>query len=185
MSLAGLFMDKQEHNHLLQELYQELMGRKPGLEQGLRLMLTGSENDDIDFIKLVENYGGKVVIDDLCTGSKSFWSNTTLKGDPIVDLANCYLNISPCSPKNVGERAGFRHTLNLAREFNVQGVIQTIQKFCDTYQFDFPAFEALFKEAGLPILPLEFDVTLPSGQIKNRVEAFLEMLRAGSLEIGV
>lgn len=182
MMLAGLCMDKKEYNLLLQELYQDISRRNDKAGQGLRLMLTGSENDDIDFVKLVENLGGNIVIDDLCTGSKSFWNNTSLEGDPLVDLANCYMNIPACSPKDVGERPGLKHTMNLAREFKVHGVIQAIQKFCDTYQFDFPAFESTFKEANIPILPLEFDVTLPIGQIKNRVEAFLEMLKI-SLEL--
>lgn len=185
MMLAGLFMDKKEYNELLQELYADISSRDGKGSQGLRLMLMGSENDDISFLKLVEELGGNIVIDDFCTGSKIFWNNTTPQGEPMLDLASHYLNIPPCSPKDVGERLGFRHTINLAKEFKVQGVIQVIQKFCDTYQFDYPALQAACKEARIPLLLLESDVTLPVGQIKNRVEAFLEMLRISSFEAEV
>ncbi len=183
MMLAGLIMDKEEHNKLLVELYENIKGKNEGPEEEIRLMLLGSENDDIEFIKLVEEQGAKIVIDDICTGSRNFWNNTTLKGDPIADLAAAYVNMPPCSIKNIGARPGFKHTMDLAKEYRVQGVIYAIQKFCDTYQFDFPAMEALFKEQNIPILHLEFDVTLAVGQVKNRVEAFLEMLRVSAFEL--
>lgn len=183
MMHAGLLMDKEEHNKLLQELYEDIAGKSAGSEEDIRLMLLGSENDDIEFIKLVEEQGAKIVIDDLCTGSRNFWNNTTLKGDPLVDLASTYVNMPPCSIKNIGDRPGFKHTMELAGEYKVQGIIYAVQKFCDTYQFDFPAIQALFKEKNIPILHLEFDVTLAVGQVKNRVEAFLEMLRVSSFEM--
>lgn len=202
MMLAGLFMDKEEHNKLIQELYENITSHAgAGLRVGpgeavpvnqpsaispepeIRLMLLGSENDDIEFIRLVEEQGARIVIDDLCTGSRNFWNNTTLKGDPLADMAGAYVNMPPCSIKNIGDRPGFKHTMELVKEYKVQGVIYAIQKFCDTYQFDFPAIQALFKEKNIPILHLEFDFTLPVGQVKNRVEAFLEMLRVSSFEM--
>lgn len=183
ISMAGLFMDKEEHNKLLADLYEDIKDKSSGTGEEVRLIMLGSENDDIDFVRLVEEHGARIVIDDLCTGSRNYWHNTTLKGDPLVDLAAYYVNMPPCSIKNIGDRPGFKHTMELAKEYKVQGVIYAIQKFCDTYQFDFPAIEALFKEAGLPILHVEFDLTLPVGQIKNRLEAFLEMLKVSAFEM--
>lgn len=182
MMMAGLFMDKEEHNRLLTELYHDIAGKEAGSGEDIRLMVLGSENDDLDFIKLVEQQEAKIVIDDLCTGSRNAWNNTSLQGDPLLDLAKYYVNMPPCSIKNIGDRPGFKHIMELVKEYRVQGVIYAIQKFCDTYQFDFPAIDALLKEAGIPVLHLEFDVTLPVGQIKNRLEAYLEMIRASTLE---
>jgi benzoyl-CoA reductase subunit C len=50
------------------------------------------------------------------------------------------------------------------------------QKFCDPHELDTPAIRQALEEAGIKTLFLEFDVTVPIGQFKVRVEAFLEML---------
>ena len=49
-------------------------------------------------------------------------------------------------------------------------------KFCHPHQTDHAFFSDTFKEEGIPILFLEFDVTVPWGQFRTRVEAFLETL---------
>ncbi|MEE9377076.1 MAG: 2-hydroxyacyl-CoA dehydratase family protein [Candidatus Lokiarchaeia archaeon] len=41
--------------------------------------------------------------------------------------------------------------------------------------------ETLENEVGIPTIFLEFDVTVPIGQFKTRVEAFLEILREEDL----
>jgi benzoyl-CoA reductase subunit C len=50
------------------------------------------------------------------------------------------------------------------------------QKFCDPHEFDIPNLLKMFKENNIPTLVLEFDVTIPFGQFRTRIEAFLEML---------
>ena len=39
----------------------------------------------------------------------------------------------------------------------------------------------MLEAAGVPVLFLEFDVTVPVGQFQIRVEAFLEMIQAEEL----
>ena len=50
------------------------------------------------------------------------------------------------------------------------------QKFCDPHELDYVAIQKALDDAGIPTLFLEFDVTVPIGQFKIRVEAFLEMI---------
>ncbi|MCK5548861.1 MAG: 2-hydroxyacyl-CoA dehydratase, partial [Thermoplasmata archaeon] len=47
---------------------------------------------------------------------------------------------------------------------------------CDPHELDIPAIKKELSSAGIPTLFLEFDVTVPLGQFRTRVEAFLEML---------
>ncbi|MFQ5826487.1 MAG: 2-hydroxyacyl-CoA dehydratase, partial [Dehalococcoidia bacterium] len=57
------------------------------------------------------------------------------------------------------------------------------QKFCDPHEFDIPPLRALLEEKlGITSLFLEFDVTIPVGQFRTRIEAFLEMLRLEDLQ---
>ena len=66
--------------------------------------------------------------------------------------------------------------LSLAKEWDVKGVILIQQKFCDPHELDIPALKKALEQVGIPSLFLEFDVTVPLGQFRIRVEAFLEML---------
>jgi benzoyl-CoA reductase subunit C len=57
----------------------------------------------------------------------------------------------------------------------VQGALLYQQKFCDPHEFDIPSLQQMFKDDDIPTLILEFDVTVPFGQFRTRIEAFLEM----------
>ena len=80
------------------------------------------------------------------------------------------------STKDWPERRRKDHTLNLAKTYNVAGAILVQQKFCDPHELDFPILKKTLEENGIKTLTLEFDVTVPIGQFKVRVEAFLEIL---------
>jgi benzoyl-CoA reductase subunit C len=54
MVVSSQFMDKEEHNKLLRDAIKELKDRKLQRETGTRLMMVGSENDDVEFIQMVE-----------------------------------------------------------------------------------------------------------------------------------
>ena len=177
MVLSSMFMDKEEHNQLLNKALEELPKRKIEGEPRPRLMLLGSINDDIEFLKLVESLGSDVVIDDYCTGTRYFWNEVITEADRISAIAHRYINRPPCPQKDLVERRRLPHILNLAKEYNAQGVIITLQKFCDPHEFDIPSIQAMFKENDIPHLFLEFDVTIPAGQFRTRIEAFLEMLQ--------
>jgi len=43
----------------------------------------GSELDDPSYVQMIEDMGGLVVADDLCTGSKYFWNLAEEDGDAL------------------------------------------------------------------------------------------------------
>ncbi|MEE9202943.1 MAG: 2-hydroxyacyl-CoA dehydratase, partial [Dehalococcoidia bacterium] len=179
--IASQLMDKGEHSRLLAELLQQLPQAGEGVRPAVRLMVLGSENDDTEFLRLVESLDATVVIDDHCCGSRYFWNTVaaadgSANGSPVEALAARYLSRPPCPQKDLVERRRFQHILQLAQDYQVQGVMFTHQKFCDPHEFDFPSLKALLEEQGIPTLMLEFDATLPGGQFRTRLEAFLEML---------
>ncbi len=176
MVASSFFVDKKEHNAELRRILPELKSRTLDRETGGRLMIVGSENDDTEFIEMVEAVGATVVVDDHCTGSRYFWNSTQFSGDIVQDIANRYIDRPTCPTKDWEERSRFPHILKLAREYNVEGVILIQQKFCDPHECDMVPLKEYLNGNDLPTLFLEFDVTVPVGQMRIRVEAFLEML---------
>jgi len=177
MVLSSMFMDKEEHNQWLKSALDELSKLEINDKPKTRLMLVGGANDDIEFSKLVESLDARIVIDDHCTGTRYFWNEVSPENDELSAIANRYINKPPCPHKDLVERRRFAHLLNLASDYRVQGVIMILQKFCDPHEFDAPPIQSIFREAGIPVLSLESDVTIPVGQFQTRVEAFLEMIQ--------
>jgi benzoyl-CoA reductase subunit C len=176
MVASSFFVDKKEHNAELRRILPDLRSRKLDRDTGARLMIVGSEDDDTEFVKMVESVGSTVVVDDHCTGSRYFWNLTEFTGNVLPDIAARYINRPPCPTKDWEERTRLPHILNLAKEFNVDGVILIQQKFCDPHEADMVPLKEYLNANGYQTLFLEFDVTVPVGQMRIRVEAFLEML---------
>ena len=102
-------------------------------------------------------------------------------GDPLTRIAKRYVNRLPCPTKDWPARKRVERILQFAKEWNAAGAIIIQQKFCDPHELDIPAIRKALEEAGLKVLFLELDVTVPVGQFKIRVEAFLEMLSEDDL----
>jgi benzoyl-CoA reductase subunit C len=179
--VSGQMADKKEHNAAMQALLTELPGRKLDRNTGQRLMIIGSEDDDVGFIRMVESLGATFVVDDHCTGTRYFWNEVVPQEDRLAAIAKRYIERPACPTKDWPERTRLPHILKLAKEYRVQGAILIQRKFCDPHELDIPAITKMLKENGIPILFLEFDVTVPLGQFRIRVEAFLEMLRGEDL----
>ena len=177
MVASSFFVDKKDHNAELKRILPELKSRSLDRETGSRLMIVGSEDDDTEFINMVESVGATIVCDDHCTGSRYFWNETKFQnGDILQDIANRYIDRPACPTKDWEERTRFPHILQMAKDFNVEGVIIIQQKFCDPHECDIPVLTQYLRDNGFPTLFLEFDVTVPLGPMRVRVEAFLEIL---------
>lgn len=181
MVISNQMTDKAEHNEELKKLAGQLPGRDIGRDVGVRLMVLGSENDDLAFIRMVESCGATFVTDDHCTGTRYFWNEVGDDGDLLNALAIRYVSRPPCPTKDWPERQRIPHILSLAKEWNVQGAVLVQQKFCDPHELDIPAIRKALEAEGIKTLFLELDVTVPVGQFKIRTEAFLEMLREDDL----
>jgi benzoyl-CoA reductase subunit C len=176
MVVSGQLMDIREHNDLLEKLLGELPNRKLDRETGARLMLVGSENDDIDFIHMVEGLGSTVVIEESCSGSRYFWDDVIPGDDPLAAIASRYIERRPCPAFDYRDRVRPKLVPQLAEEYKVEGAILYGQKFCTPHEYDIPQLKRILEEMGIPALVLEFEITVPLGAFQTRVEALLEML---------
>jgi len=181
IAISQQLVDKREHSKELKELIAKLKTVSGKQNTGTRLMILGSENDDIPFVKMVESIGGTVIIDDHCIGTRYFWNNVSENGDLYESIAKRYCERPPCPSKDWMERLRIAHIIQLAKDFDAKGAIVIQQKFCDPHEIDIPSIITELNNVDIKTLFLEFDVTIPVGQLRIRVEAFLEILQEEDL----
>ncbi|UCC21227.1 MAG: 2-hydroxyacyl-CoA dehydratase [Promethearchaeota archaeon] len=170
-------MDKNKALEILESKLKELKTQKPQVEKEIRkILLTGSVIDDTEFIRFLESLGFHIIIDDLCIGTKYFWNNVNENEEPLKALAEYHLN-KPIYSTKFPSYKRFDILKNLAQEFNVDGVINIAQKFCEPILYDHPYFNKKFKELGIPYLFVEIEYSRESfKQLTTRFEAFKEII---------
>jgi benzoyl-CoA reductase subunit C len=109
-------------------------------------------------------------------GTRYFWGEVVPKEDRLAAIASRYLNKPNCPTKDPLHMRRIGHVLELAKDYDVQGIYQVQQKFCDSHELYLPLLQEAYKRNGLPMLLIEVETMIPVGQIQTRTEAFLEML---------
>ncbi|HXX34182.1 MAG TPA: 2-hydroxyacyl-CoA dehydratase family protein [Thermodesulfobacteriota bacterium] len=183
--VAGMGMPAAEHLELVKKFIAEAKGRpKPKTEKVPRIFLWGNEIDDTAFVKLIEESGAQVVMDDLCTGSRFFWDDVPETDDPLEGIAGRYLRIH-CPRSNMPQAETRKKDLEnrygyigrFVKEWNANGAIFYIVRYCDTCEMEGPDLREYLNEMRLPVLMIEDDYSTSTiGQLRTRVQAFLEMI---------
>ena len=125
--------------------------------------------------EIIENRGGVIVVEESCTGTRSFWDLVDESKDPMTALTERYIKI-PCSCMTPNERR-IENILELAKEFKVDGVVHYTLQFCHGYNIEKYKVQQALKKAGIPMLSIETDYSDSDvEQIGLRVDAFMEML---------
>jgi len=173
-------MPKELFNRWLREYLDELKKSGKSHKPRQRVMVVGSVLTNPDFIKSIEELGALVVTDELCTSTR-YWSDPVVLDDkqtPLQAIARRYLSNFPCARMYPSDDR-FNRILALARDFKVDGVISEVIRYCVPYAHDVPLLSDRLKANKLPLLALDVEYnTSGSGQVRTRVQAFLEMLEA-------
>jgi benzoyl-CoA reductase/2-hydroxyglutaryl-CoA dehydratase subunit BcrC/BadD/HgdB len=198
---AGFLMPVEEYNSLLSELVQSLEKRGTPNPSGPRLILAGSLLDDLTVPAILDEMDAIVVGDDLCTGSRYFdklttggfdldFKSTKLSQkaipfvrpwrdhlcDTISAIADRYIERIPCPAKYKPSFRREEHLLTLVEKKGADGVVFVLQKFCDPHAFDYVLVKEKFEERGIPLFLLDIGGDLAIGQLRTRLQAFLEMI---------
>jgi benzoyl-CoA reductase subunit C len=177
---ASFRMPKEEFNQNLKQLIADLRLDPRGYHPKARLMLIGSVLTNPEFIKSIEELGVIVTTDELCTSTR-YWSDpVVLEGakSPLAAIARRYLSNFPCA-RMYPSTERFDRIVKLAREAKVDGIISETIRYCVPYAHDIPLLSDRLKSEGIPLLTLDVEYgTSGSGQIRTRVQAFLEMVEA-------
>jgi predicted CoA-substrate-specific enzyme activase len=122
---------------------------------------------------LLDECGADVALDMTCTGLERRFDPPSESGDLLQDYARMLLHQFPCL--RMADASGREERLRDAQD-RLDGIIYHTVKFCDTYSYE---YATLRRRTTLPLLKVETDTTRQcEGQLRTRVEAFLESLVA-------
>jgi benzoyl-CoA reductase subunit C len=178
-------MPGDEHLELVRQFIGEVKGRpKAAVLKLPRIFIWGNEIDDAAFIELVEECGARVVMDDLCTGTRFFWEDVPETEDPLDGIARRYL-CTHCprsnTPQTLTREGDLENRYGYIRQFvgqwGVDGVIFYIVRYCDTCELEGPDLREYLNAMNQPVLMIEDDYSTSTiGQLRTRIQAFLEMI---------
>jgi len=177
---SSMFMPKEEHSQLLEELLSLLEAKKPASDGRVRLVLAGSlcEAPPVELFDLIEEIGAVVADDDLYAGSRYIGIDADPDINPVEALAERYLNMSPPCPSRVDDGGDWaEYLIEMVRRARAKGIVTILAKYCEPHSIYYPHIMHRLRDAGIPELMLETEHgDFPRGQFRTRLEAFLEMI---------
>ncbi len=128
---------------------------------------------------IVESLGGIIIGEESCIGLRNTRNEVSTSGETVEDLlkniAERYFKIDcACFTPN-NER--LENIKKLVNESDIDGVIHYSLQFCTPYEVESFKVEQMLEDSGVPILKIETDYSQEdAGQLKTRIQAFLEMV---------
>ena len=176
--------DRAAFNQQLKDLIGELRTMKAKGEGALpktakRIIVTGVPTGvgAEKVLKIIEESGAAIVYIENCSGMKQYLHDVATTGSPLDAIADKYLQ-TPCScmSPNTGR---LELLAKLAKEYHADGVVDITWTGCHTYNVESRILkDYLAKHGNVPLLQIETDYSQgDAGQIKTRIEAFLEMAK--------
>lgn len=176
----------------LAETLEELKTRQSdeGKKFRAKVVLVGSEIDDPDFVKLIEDAGALVVADRYCFGSFPGRQPIELNDteDVLTQICRHTLYTGQCPRYMNTEKINQRHSYvaDLARDFHADGIIYEQMKFCDYWGYERAlASHVLRDEYDVPVLSIDRPYVVgAAGQLRTRVQAFVESIEIKKIQEG-
>ena len=164
----------------LEEIKTREVDEKPRFRA--RIAVVGSEIDDTDFTRTVEESGALIVADRFCFGSLPGRQEIPLTDSEsaLTQVCRFYQTTSQCPRYMQRDMVQGRreYVRTLTREYNAEGVLYEALKFCEYWGYERPlASHIITEEFGIPSVCVDRQYTgNASGQLRTRVQAFVESL---------
>ncbi|MGB9684642.1 MAG: 2-hydroxyacyl-CoA dehydratase subunit D [Candidatus Bathyarchaeales archaeon] len=155
-----------------------------------RVMIAGTPiiwPDNWKLPNIVEeaNPQGVIVADELCSGDRFLYDPVGVDEWTMEDMFNAvadrYLlpSTCPCFTSEDGNEDRVNWIKARAEERRVDGVVYHVYRGCMLYAMEYMRIKKVLDKINVPVYYLDTDYTREDvGQIKTRVEAFLEMLKS-------
>jgi benzoyl-CoA reductase/2-hydroxyglutaryl-CoA dehydratase subunit BcrC/BadD/HgdB len=129
---------------------------------------------------IIETSGAIVVVEETSTGTRYFAGKMKDEGNTVDELlqniANRYLEIN-CACFTPNEER-IEDIKQLIKDYNVDGVILYTLSFCQPYEVEAMKIQKELKKEKVPRILITTDYTSEDvGQLKTRIEAFIEMIK--------
>ena len=170
----------------LKEIKKRKVDEKPWYRA--RVAIVGSEIDDLDMTRMVENAGAFIVADRFCFGSTPGREVIELndEDDVLTQICAHYLKVTQCprymSQEKIQERRDVAD--QLAKDYGAEGIIYEAMKFCDFWAFERTLVSHIMNEEyGWPVLSIDRPyMARSSGQLRTRLQAFVESLEIKQIQ---
>jgi benzoyl-CoA reductase/2-hydroxyglutaryl-CoA dehydratase subunit BcrC/BadD/HgdB len=176
----------------LRDIAEQLKTRQPDAKKNYRckVVLSGSEEDDPNFVKLIEECGALVVADRHCYGSLPGREEIEVRHgeSPLRAVARHYLETSNC-PRFMEQhvmRDRKRYLADLVREYKADGIIVSQMKFCEYWSYERTIDTLILpRDYGIPVCSIEKEyVNNAVGQLRTRFQAFVESIELKNIQQG-
>ena len=183
----ALILDK------LRETLEEVKTRVPDAKPAhrARVVVVGSEIDDLDFTRTVEQSGALIVADRFCFGALPGREVIELNDeeDALTQVCRHYVYNGHCPRMfNMEKVYGRKAYVNdIAKEYKADGIIYQQIKFCDPWAYERLLGSTMLREDyNYPVLSVDrpYNISSSVGQMRTRVQAFVESVEIKKLQGG-
>ena len=180
---ASMVIPREKLNRLLKRLLDNLKPQLPEkTHHRVKIFISGTFLEPLEIADYIEESGGTIVGDDLKNGSRYFSGKIQEEGDLLLNLVESQLHQMPSASFDTLTNPRSEFLVNAVREKNADGVLLLHLKYCEPENFDYYDMEQALKKAGVPVQRIETEFEETSlGQLRTRVQAFMEMLGGGEL----
>ena len=177
---ASYFMLKDEYTEKLVALNEELKKLPVCDWKGVKVVTSGIIVDNPVLLKIFEDNKIAIAADDVAHESRSFRTDASEEGDPMMALAKQFADIDYevllYDPKSAENRRG-EFVANMVKESGAQGLILFMQQFCDPEEMEYPCLKKALDDAGIPHIKLGVDQQMRDfGQASTAIQAFADVL---------
>jgi benzoyl-CoA reductase/2-hydroxyglutaryl-CoA dehydratase subunit BcrC/BadD/HgdB len=176
---TSCFMDKREHNHLLESVLDQAPATGSSAGGRPRVFVGGSPLDNLSFYEVVESCGAVVVAEDHCWGNRcgEFEVDTSLP--PFEALVDRYHRKPACSI-DFPMAGAVDRCVGRARAARVDGAIFFVMEGDGVHVWDTPDEIAALEASGVPCLLLNqqpYRLSNPES-LRTRLSEFVNTLAA-------
>lgn len=176
VAIGGL-IPKEEHNELLRSMLPEIRNRAARPQDRVRVVFEGGfcEQPPLDLIRAIGR-SCYVVDDDLLIGARWILEDVALEGDPLLNLAEAYLNRSSYSPvQHDLRKPKEKMLLERIDRSRAEAAIVTAAKMCEPGLEEQVAYTRALDESGIPYFVGEFEENMTSfDHMEIQLETFVE-----------
>jgi len=175
---AAMSMPQSEFIQQFEPLLPYIDQRQPTYDKvQARIMVSSDFLHNVSYLKLIEDVGGLIAMDDLDMGSRYFWDIVDQEqDDPLRALAERYLGPMR-SPRFVNWDVQVDQIIEWIKEFRIDGFVELPVRQSLPRLFRSEYLHRSLEEEGIPSICIHREYHLSDvAQITTRVEAFLEMI---------
>ena len=179
ISMANASVPKEIANIELERIKAHLNEKEGIKSNNKRIMMVGSEVDDVNFTKLIESSGAIIVSDLLCFGTRNFLDDVKMEqGRSSLEsiIARVYYRMS-CPRMMDDHLRRLEFMKSEIQKAKIDGILLQRINNCDLAGCENMMLQQELKELDIPILNIDREFyQADTTRLQTRIEAFLEMI---------